>query len=321
MKLSIKKALSFALACALTLGSVGAVDMANAAKKSAGKIQTGKITIQAAADKAVPESTTVTGVAISSKGALRCNFDSSYVNSIASASAVAASGDAVKVTVTATKNAVAVTDAAVAVLSNNTTVASVLVTVKGLDQKKVVKKTKTLSIQKKVVIAPNKTKIVKFTAKKTAAADKIQAVKVSSSNENVVRAKKVSGKKQIELTVPASAKRGSSAKVTLKSGKKTAEMKVFVTNKAKKIKAAKKTVMVKKGKKASVKINVTAQNKNKATTDKITKKIAKKKIFKVTKTANKKKKVVFTVQGKTRGNSKMTVKIGSKSVKLTVKVR
>lgn len=322
MKLSIKKALSLALACTMALTGLGVAEMAGAAKnKRAVHIPAGKIQIQADAKKEVKASTTVSGVAISTKGALTCSYDAKLASSIASASAVAASGNAVTVTVTATKSAVAVTDAAVAVLSNNATVASVLVTIKGVPETKELRQTKSISIQDKIVIAPGKTKVVAFTAKKTKAANRIKTVKVSSANTKVVEAKKVPNKKLVELTVPAEAVRGSSAVVTLKSGKKTASIKVYVKNKAKKVRAIKRVVTVKKGKKASVQLAVTAQNKKKATTDTISTKVTKSKLAKVTKTAAKKGKVVVTVKGKKKGTGKMTVKVGNKTAKVTVRVR
>lgn len=321
MKLSMKKALSLALACALTLSGISMTDMVNAAgNKKAANIPTGKIEMQAAADKEVKASTTVTGAAIATNGALTCSYDAKLASSIASASAVAASGDAITVTVTATKSAVAVTDAAVAVLSNNATVASILVTIKGVPETKEVRQTKSISIQDQIVIAPGKTKVVAFTAKKTKAANRIKTVKVSSADTSVVEATKVPNKKLVELTVPAEAVRGSSAVVTLKSGKKTASIKVYVKNKAKKVKAIKRVVTVKKGKKASVKFAVTAQNKKKATTDTITTKVSKK-AAKVTKAVAKKGNVVVTVKGKKKGSSKVTVKVGNKTANVTVRVR
>ncbi len=324
MKLSMKKALSLVLACAVVLSNVGTVDAAKNAKK-AQNIPTANLTIQADADKAVTGSAVVTiptASAIATDAVLKCNYDAALATSIAEAKAKVVSGTAVKVTVTATKGAVAVTNAAVAVLSKNTTIASVLVTVKAAPAKKVVKKTKSLSIKKKVVIAAGKTKVVNFTAKKTAAAEKIQAVKVKSNNTKVVEAVKVSGKKQIKLTVPADAKKGSSTDVVLTSGKKTATIKVYVQNKAKKIKAAKKKVTVKKGKTAKITVKVTkAQNKKKPVTDAISTTVAKKKIAKVKKAVAKKGKVVVTVKAKKKGTTKVTVKVGKKTAKVTLKVK
>ena len=70
MKTSMKKVLSLALAGALALTSVfsvNAVDASNAKKAAA--VKTAKLSIVAAKDKAVNASTTVTGVAVSTKGA------------------------------------------------------------------------------------------------------------------------------------------------------------------------------------------------------------------------------------------------------------
>lgn len=322
MKLSIKKVLSLAVACALTLTSVGAVDMASAAKrKKAAAVPTENLTIQASADKAVTGSAVVKGVKLpATKAALRCYYNASFADSISTASAVATTGNAVTVTVTAAKNAKEVSGAAVDVLSNNTTVASIMVSIKAAE-KKIVKKTKSVSIKSKVVIPAGKSKNVKYVLKKTAAADKAYAVKFATSNKKVVKASKVAGKKQVKLTVPKKAVKGSSAKVTLTSGKKKAAIKVLVQNKTKKVKAAKRYISVKKGRKIKVTVNVTAQNKKKATTDTISAKAANSKLVKVAKTAAKKGKVVLTVKGKKAGTSKLDVKVGSKKVTLTVNVR
>ena len=96
MKTSMKKVLSLALAGALALTSVfsvNAVDASNAKKAAA--VKTAKLSIVAAKDKAVNASTTVTGVAVSTKGALACKYDAKLATSIASASAVVVSGDAI----------------------------------------------------------------------------------------------------------------------------------------------------------------------------------------------------------------------------------
>lgn len=324
MNLSMKKVLSLVLASALVISNVGTVDAAKKAKK-AQEIPSANLTIQADADKAVTGSALVsipTAASITTDSVLKCNYDASLATSIADAEAKVVSSTAIKVTVTATKGAVAVTNAAVAVLSKNTTIASVLVTVNAAPDTTVKKKTKSLSIKKKVVIPAGESKVVNFTAKKTAAAEKIQTVKVKSNNTAVVEAVKVSGKKQIKLTVPSNAKKGASTDVVLTSGKKTATIKVYVQNKAKKIKAAKKTVTVKKGKTAKVTIKVTkAQNKKKAVTDALKVTVAKKKVANVLDKVAKKGKVVVSLKAKKKGTTKVTVKVGSKKATVTLKVK
>ncbi len=109
-----------------------------------------------------------------------------------------------------------------------------------------------------------------------------------------------------KLTVKKKAVKGSAATVTLKSkngaGKTVkASIKVKVQNKAKKIAPAKKSITVKKGKKAKLVLKVTAQNKKKATTDAV--------------------KVSSSLKGKKKGSKKITVKVGSKKVKVKARVR
>lgn len=324
MNLSMKKVLSLVLASALVVSSAGTVDAAKKAQKVQ-EIPSANLTIQAEADKAVTGSAVVavsTAAALATDSVLKCNYDASLVTSIADAKASVVSSTAIKVTVTATKGAVAVSQAAVAVLSKNTTIASVMVTVNAAPVETAKKKTKSLSIKKKVVIPAGESKVVNFTAKKTAAATKIQTVKVKSNNTEIVEASKVSGKKQIKLTVPAAAEKGAYTDVVLTSGKKTATIKVYVQNKARKIKAAKKKVTVKKGKTAKVTIKVTkAQNKKKAVTDALSATVAKKKVAKVLTKKAKKGKVVVSLKAKKKGSTKVTVKVGSKKATVTLKVK
>lgn len=333
MKLSTKKVFSLALAGAIALTSVFTGSVADAAKvKKAAAMPTAKLEIQAQKDAEVSGSVVVSGVAVSVSGsavsasgkavsavsALSCKYDASLASSIATASAVVATGDAVKVTVTATKGAGAVSGAAVSVLSGNTQIANVLVTIKAPAVKKA---TKSIAIKDKVVIARGKSKKVAFTVKKTAAADTHKAVKVSSSNEKVVQAKKVAGKKKVQLTVPSTAKMGASAKVTVKSGNKTATIKVYVKNPAQKVKAKKSVVTVKKGASKNINVLVTAKNKAKATTDDIKVTSSKKKLVKVTSSVAKKGKAVIKIKAKKKGISKLTVQVGSKKTAVTVRVK
>lgn len=96
-----------------------------------------------------------------------------------------------------------------------------------------------------------------------------------------------------------------------------------VRNACKKVKAQKTTVTVKKGKKAVVRFTVTAANKKLAVTDKLQAKIKNGKIASVVtkKTIVKKGSAVVTVKGKKKGTTKLTVKIGSKSANVLIKVK
>ena len=205
MKTSMKKVLSLALAGALALTSVFSANVADASNaKKAAAVPTAKLSIAAAKDKAVNASTTVTGVAVSTKGALACKYDAKLATSIASASAVVVSGDAIKVTVTATKAAVACTDAAVSVLSANKEVAKVLVTIKGAAKTKA---TKSLKFKKnKVVVAAGKSTKVAYTVKKVATADAAKKVTVSSANKKIAKATLIKGKKKVKVSVPRTAR-------------------------------------------------------------------------------------------------------------------
>lgn len=174
----------------------------------------------------------------------------------------------------------------------------------------------------KVVIAPGKSTNVKFTVSVPAAASKAAVVKVTTKSKKVATAK-ISGKK-VKISVPKKAVKGASTTITLKSTKLngkacSATIKVFVQNKAKKIAAAKKSITIKKGKKAKLTIKVKkAENKKKAVTDtvKVTSKVAK-----LVSTKASKGKIVLTLKGKKKGSQKATIKVGSKKVKVNVKVK
>ena len=88
-----------------------------------------------------------------------------------------------------------------------------------------------------------------------------------------------------------------------------------------KVKAKKAKVTVKKGKKATLKFKVTAKNKKAKTTDKMTVSVKNKKIVTVSKKKLSKGSATVTVKGKKKGSTKVTVKIGKKSAKVTVKVK
>ena len=88
-----------------------------------------------------------------------------------------------------------------------------------------------------------------------------------------------------------------------------------------KVKAKKAKVTVKKGKKATLKFTVTAKNKKAKTTDKMKVTVKNKKIVTVSKKKLSKGSATVTVKGKKKGSTKVTVKIGKKSAKVTVKVK
>ena len=88
-----------------------------------------------------------------------------------------------------------------------------------------------------------------------------------------------------------------------------------------KVKAKKTKVTVKKGKKATLKFKVTAKNKKAKTTDKMKVSVKNKKIVTVSKKKLSKGSATVTVKGKKKGSTKVTVKIGKKSAKVTVKVK
>ena len=171
-----------------------------------------------------------------------------------------------------------------------------------------------------IVVAAGKSKTVKFTATKDASASKAAAVKATVSDKKVISKATVSGSK-VKITAAKNATKGASATVTLTSANaagKTVKTKIKVTvqNKATKL-TAKKTLTIKKGKKGNVSLNVTAQNNKKPATDTVS--ISSKKVSLV-KYSVKKGKVTLTLKGEKKGTEKVTVKMGSKKVKLSVKV-
>ena len=103
--------------------------------------------------------------------------------------------------------------------------------------------------------------------------------------------------------------------------KPTAKPVVAKKNVCKKVKAKKTKVTVKKGKKATLNFAVTAAKKNAKTTDKMKVSVKNKKIVSVTKKRLAKKKATVTIKAKKKGSTKVTVKVGKKSAKVTVKVK
>ena len=176
--------------------------------------------------------------------------------------------------------------------------------------------------QKTVVVAPNKTVKVGFTATAAKPATKAAVVTATTASKKVATAK-VSGKKVV-IKAPKKAVKGSSTTVTLKSTngdkKVSAKIKVYVRNSAKKVKAAKKAITVKKGKTTKLVIKASkVQNKKKAFADTIT---VKGKVLKLTNVKYAKGKATLTLKGAKKAKKKVvTIKVGSKSVKVKATVK
>lgn len=173
--------------------------------------------------------------------------------------------------------------------------------------------------QKSAVIAPGKTKKVKFTA--AASGSKTKPINVSVSGNKKVKAK-ISGS-YVKISVNKKAAKGSSASVALKSknasGKTVkATIKVKVQNRVKKVSASKKNFKVKKGKTAKITLNVTEENKKYATTDTV--KVSSG-LVKLAKTSVKKKKITVTLKGTKKGTKNVTIQIGKKKAKVKIQVQ
>ena len=165
--------------------------------------------------------------------------------------------------------------------------------------------------QNKVIIAAGKSVTVSFTAS--------SVPKVTTSSSKVATAKV--NKNTVVITVPKKAEKGASAKIQVTVGKKAAVINVTVQNPAKKIKAAKKTVTVKKKKTVTAKFKVTATNKKKAAADTIKATSQNKKVAKIVSCKVKKGKADVKIRGVKKGKTKVTLKIGKKSAKVTVVVK
>jgi hypothetical protein len=176
-----------------------------------------------------------------------------------------------------------------------------------------------------VVVAPNKSTTVKYTAKKAAGASSAAVVKVSSKSKKVAKVTK-KGTNKIKITVPKKAVKGASTTVTLKSTKLngkavSATVKVYVRNTAKKVKAAKKSISVKKGKTVKLVLNASGkiQNKKKPVAETVT---VQGKVVKLTAVKYAKKKITVTLKGvKKAKNKAVTIKVGTKKVKVKATVK
>lgn len=188
--------------------------------------------------------------------------------------------------------------------------------------------TKKISPKKtSAVIAPGKSAAISFTASKESKSPRAEKVTVSVSGKSVVSKAVIKGSK-VTITAAKKAVRGNSTTVTLKSktsaGKiVSAKIKVTIQNPAKKVTAKKgtskkKPITVKKGRKVNVVLNVTAQNKKKATTDTV--KVSSN-IVKLVKSSTKRGKITLSLKGKKKGIKRVTIKVGKKSVRIYIKVK
>ncbi|MCD7826661.1 MAG: hypothetical protein LUH14_11980 [Clostridiaceae bacterium] len=178
----------------------------------------------------------------------------------------------------------------------------------------------TLVSSKTLYIAAGNSTTLKYKVTKKSGASGIEKVTVKSSNTKLVKVSNVKTS-TAKLTVPKTATKGKAATVTIKSGSKSAKVKVYVKNPTKKVKAAKKSATVKAKKTATLKFKLTNTNKSTNTTDTIKVTSSKKKVAKVTKTTSKKGTLTVKVKGLKKGTTKITAKVGSKKATMTVKVK
>lgn len=171
---------------------------------------------------------------------------------------------------------------------------------------------------KTIVVKAGKSKNVKITVSGAA----VSGMTAKSANTKVAKVKVT--KTGIKVTAPKKAVKGKKTTITLKNANtKTAKIKVYVQNTAKKIKATRKSVTIKKGKTKNYTVKVTkAENKKKAVTDAVAGKVkVTGKNVKFVKATAKKGKVVVKIKGKKKGTRKVTIKVGSKKIKIRVKVK
>ena len=171
---------------------------------------------------------------------------------------------------------------------------------------------------KNVVVKAGKSKNVKIAVSGAA----VSGMTAKSANKKVAKVKVT--KTGIKVTAPKKATKGKKTTITLKNANtKTAKINVYVQNTAKKIKATKKSITIKKGKTKKYTVKVTkAENKKKAVTDAVAGKVkVTGKNVKFVKATAKKGKVVISIKGKKKGTKKVTIKVGSKKIKVKVKVK
>ena len=171
---------------------------------------------------------------------------------------------------------------------------------------------------KNVVVKAGKSKNVKIAVSGAA----VSGMTAKSANKKVAKVKVT--KTGIKVTAPKKATKGKKTTITLKNANtKTAKINVYVQNTAKKIKATKKSITIKKGKTKKYTVKVTkAENKKKAVTDAVAGKVkVTGKNVKFVKATAKKGKVVISLKGKKAGKKNVTIKVGSKKVKVKVTVK
>lgn len=175
--------------------------------------------------------------------------------------------------------------------------------------------------KKKIVVAPGKTVQIGYKAV-VASGNSIQNVTkctAVSKNEKLCTVT-VPDTQFINISVPANATKGASAKVVVSHGTDKVSVKVYVRNKAVRVKPAKKKAAANKGKSFSVTLRVTAENRKKAVTDKVKvsnlRKLAKVKKIKVSRG----KAVINLKANKKSGSTRMIVKVGKASTRVKLSV-
>ncbi len=174
--------------------------------------------------------------------------------------------------------------------------------------------TKSLKLKKtSVIIARGKSVSIGYTVTKTEAVSEAAVVTVKSTNEKTVKATVNEQSKKIKISVPSSAKAGTSAVVKVTSGTKTVKIKVTVQNKVRKLKTKITAATMNKGKTGTASISLVAVNNSKPTTDKA--KVISNKTAKAVKLTYKKGEIIVKIKGLRNGYTHLTLKInGKKSV-------
>ncbi len=176
--------------------------------------------------------------------------------------------------------------------------------------------------RKSVVIAPGKTVEVAYCAEVDAPfAGKPAEVTASVSGNKSISAKGTGS--GVLITADKKAVKGKAASLVLQSKNAggsvvKAVVKVKVQNKVKKLSVKQKSIVLKKGGKKKIVLTVKAQNNKMAVTDAV--KISSK-IVRLVKSSAKKKKVILTLRGEAKGEKQVLIRVGSKKVKVRVRVR
>ena len=181
-------------------------------------------------------------------------------------------------------------------------------------------KTKSLSVAdeyKKVIIPAGKKLAIPYTVEKAAGASSYKKVKsIIKNTKVVVKAKPKDATKTLIIKVPKTAVKGNSTQVTLKSGNKTVNIKVFVRNKAKKLAITKSSYTIKKGKAQKIEYTVLkAENNKKAVASTMKLKCSKSGFLKLKKTKSKKGKIIVKVKTLKKGSLTATLKVNGKKAK------